>query len=172
MRSVLIAAADGTCLGRMAASSRQRPDLALVLVRIGVGALLLWEAQQIRSRGVGPWLIEDHAYRISSLPWYGETVGRIVLRLPELFAWLVFGGVAAAGASYFVGALVRPASLGLALLMANVAVAGPASRQEYAALLALCAAACYVGDAGRRLGLDAWLPAALTWPARAAAAKR
>jgi hypothetical protein len=157
----------------MAATPTQRPALALAIVRIAVGAALLWEARRLHQLGIGPWIVEDTAFRLVEAPsWYSDGVGRVALRFPTFFSWLVFGGLAAAGTSYFVGALVRPASAGILVLMLNVMLAGPPARRDYAALIAACAAACFVGDAGRRLGLDASLPERFTWRRRAAASKR
>ena len=140
--------------------ARESPThAALVIVRVAIGALLLIEAHELWTRGVGAWIAEDTAYRVAEGPdWYATFAHALVLRFPSIFAWLVFGGLLAAGASYFVGAFVRPASVGLVILMANVIAAGPRSRREYAMLIAACALACFAGDAGKRFGLDGWRP--------------
>lgn len=156
----------------MAASS-SAPGYALVLLRVGLGALLLREANELWLRGVGPWLVEDSAYRIAAAPdWYAGFGNQVVLRFPTLFAWLIAGGTAAAGAAYFVGAAVRPASVGLLFLMANAAFAGPLSKREYVALTALAALVCMLGDAGRRVGLDPFLPRWLSWSGSPSAASK
>lgn len=152
----------------MAAASSPPPSFGLALVRIAVGAALLLEAQRLWRGGVGPSLVEDAAYRIAEGPeLYARFGQEVVLRFPELFAWLVFGGTLAAGMAFFVGALTRPAAVGVMFLMLNVFFAGPPQRREYAALVGLCALACFVSKAGRRLGLDeqldAKLPLSFTW---------
>jgi uncharacterized membrane protein YphA (DoxX/SURF4 family) len=146
------------------ASKTASPDFGLVLLRVATGALLLHEARELWARGVGPWIVEDVTYRITDAPdWYAPFGNEVLLRYPTLFAWLVVLGTTAAGISFFVGACVRPAATGVVLLMVNVILVGPASKREYAALVAVCALACFVSHAGARMGLDAWLPRFFTW---------
>jgi uncharacterized membrane protein YphA (DoxX/SURF4 family) len=152
----------------MAAASASRPDWGTVILRIGLGAWLLHHASVLLDDGVGAWLVENTAHRIAEAPdaytWFGQNV---VLRFPLAIAWLIVAGQLAAGCALFVGAFVRPACAGVMFLMLNVFFAGAESRQEFAALVALCALACFVANAGTRLGLDQYLvgrwPVLLTW---------
>jgi|SRR5882672_242473 len=152
----------------MASTTASRPDWGIVFLRIALGALLLLHGQRLIDEGVGPWTVENTAHRIAEAPdayaWFGQN---IVLRLPTLFAWLIVGGVLAAGCALFLGALVRPTCVALMFLMVNIYYAGPANRQAYVALIAICALACFIANAGARVGLDQVLigrvPAYLTW---------
>lgn len=149
------------------------PAIALALLRIGLGALFLHEAFDLWERGVGPWIVEDTAYRVASAPeWYAEFANRVVLKLPALFAWLVALGSTAAGAALFIGAATRPACCGALFLLANALVVGPLAQREYVALALLTALVCIVGDAGSRLGLDPFLPRWLSWSGGAAPKSR
>lgn len=152
----------------MAASASARPDWGVVLVRIGLGALLLYEGLRLYGEGVGPELVENTARRIAESPdfyaWFGN---HFVLRFPSATAWLIAAGLVAAGCALFLGALVRPASFVVLFLMLNFFFAGPPAKHEYRALVAVAALACFVSNAGKRVGLDAVLnqrlPAWLTW---------
>lgn len=152
----------------MAAGGASRVDWGIVLVRVGLGALLLFEGLRLHGEGVGADLVEGTARRIAEAPelyaWFGNNV---VLRFPGAIAWLIAGGLLACGAALFVGALVRPACFGVLFLMANFYFAGPAAKQEYRALIAVAALGCFVAGAGLRLGLDAFLvgklPVWITW---------
>jgi uncharacterized membrane protein YphA (DoxX/SURF4 family) len=139
----------------MASTTASRPDWGMVFLRVALGALLVWQGTQLIDEGVGAWLVENTAHRIAEAPdayaWFGQN---IVLRLPLLFAWLIVGGVLAAGCALFVGAFVRPTCAALIFLMLNVYFAGPVNKQEYAALVAVCALACFIANAGTRVGLD------------------
>lgn len=138
--------------------------IALALLRIGLGALLLHESYELWERGVGPWIVEDTAYRVAAAPdWYAAFANKVVLKLPSLFAWLVAGGATAAGAALFIGAATRPACLGVLFLMGNALFVGPLTQREYVVLTALAAGACLIGDAGSRVGLDPFLPRWLSW---------
>lgn len=146
----------------------QQPNFGLALVRIGAGALLLEEARRMHSGGVGGRLIEDCAHRIALAPEPLARLGQdVLLRFPEPAAWVWFGATAALGALYFVGALTRPASLGLVVLAVLRWSFGPPHEQLLAALYAACALGCGLSDAGRRLGVDLLLagslPVWLTW---------
>jgi len=151
-----------------AALTVNAPPLGIALVRIGVGALLLLEAQRLLAAGVGPSLIENSAHRIALAPgalaWFGEEVA---LRFPAACAWSLVAATFGVGASYFVGAFTRPANAVLLLLALWTWSFDAYARREYALLLALCALGCGLADAGRRLGLDESLaqraPVWLTW---------
>jgi uncharacterized membrane protein YphA (DoxX/SURF4 family) len=140
----------------------------MVFVRIGLGALLLFEGLRLYRDRVGPELVESTAHRMSVAPevyaWFGSN---IVLRYPSFFAWAIVAGLFASGAALFVGALVRPASVAVLFLMANFHFAGPAVKEEYRALIAIVALGCFIAGAGMRVGLDAYLvgrfPAWITW---------
>lgn len=155
------------------ASNNASPHFGLVLLRITIGALLLHEAHRLFDRGVGPWIVEDTAFRVSLAPeWYRRFADAVVFRLPELFSWAIVAGSALAGAAFFIGAAVRPASLGVVFLTANVILAGPASKREYAALVAVGALACFVSHAGQSIGLDAYLPRWISWSRGKSATKK
>ena len=148
--------------------SPSEPGWGLVLVRLAVGMTLVQAGWQKITEGVGPWIVESAASRIASSPeyysWWGQ---EILLRWPDLFAVVLSWGAFVTGCALFLGLLVRPAGWFAALLLANVYFAGPALHQPYVLLLAVCAVACAVGRAGRRVGfdelLDPRLPVWLTW---------
>lgn len=146
----------------------QAPPLGLALIRIGVGALLLDEARHAYSAGVGPHLITDCAHRIALAPELLARLGQeVLLRMPEASAWSWVIATALVGSAYFVGAFTRPASLALLVIATLRWSFGPVHEQSYALLLAICGLGCGLADAGRRLGLDptlgAALPSWLTW---------
>lgn len=149
-------------------SSTSEPSWGLVLVRLTVGLALVQAGWQKITDGVGPWIVESTASRIASSPdyfsWWGQ---EILLRWPDFFAVVLSWGAFTVGVALFLGVLVRPAGWFAALLLANVYFAGPALHQPYVLLLAVCAIACSVGRAGRRVGfdelLDPRLPSWLTW---------
>ncbi len=154
----------------------QAPPLGVVAIRVGVGALLLLEAQRTLDGGVGPHLVEDCAHRIAvAHEWLARLGQEVLLRAPLLAARVWFGSTVLVGACWFVGAFVRPAALLLLGICALRWSFGPPSEQLAVALYALSAVGCALADAGRRMGLDARLarslPAWLTWTA-AKAAKR
>ena len=149
----------------MAASSAPVP-FALVLLRLGLGALFLHESRQLWELGVGPWIVEETAARVVGAPaWYATFANKVVYRFPEFFAWLIAGGTLLGGAALFIGAAVRPACVGVVLLMANALMVGPVAEREYIALVGLVAITCFLGNAGVRMGADAWLPGWLSWTA-------
>jgi uncharacterized membrane protein YphA (DoxX/SURF4 family) len=139
-------------------------SFGIVLVRIALGALLLHEAHQLWLRGVGPWIVEDTAFRVSLAPeWYRRFLDVTAFQAPAFTSWAIVIGAAAAGAALFVGAAVRPTSVAVVFLMSNAILAGPVAKREYAALAAAAALACFVSHAGLRMGLDAHLPRWLAW---------
>ncbi len=146
----------------------QTPPLGVALIRVGVGALLLFEARRMLDAGVGPHLIEDCAHRIALAPELLARLGQdVLLRAPRAAAWAWVASTGLVGACWFVGAFVRPAALLLVAICALRWSFGPPSEQLAVALYALAAVGCALADAGRRLGLDATLarslPAWLTW---------
>ena len=90
-------------------------------------------------------------------------------RTPEsdLFSYLLLWGSLVLGSAMFLGALVRPVGWAIAFLMLNVYYAGPVHYRELVIFLAICAVACAVSRAGRRVGFDELLderfPAWMTW---------
>ncbi len=146
------------------------------MIRIGVGALLLFEARRMFDAGVGAHLIEDCAHRIALAPeWLARLGQELLLRAPRAAAWAWVASTALVGACWFVGALVRPTALlllGICILRWNF---GPPGEQRAVELYALAAVGCALADAGRRLGLDASFarsaPAWMTW-SRAKSGKR
>lgn len=129
---------------------------------------MLDEARRAYGAPLGPHLVEDCAPRMALAPeplaWLGQEV---LLREPGFFAWVLVIGTALLGASYFVGALTRPASLALLAACPLRWAYGPPHERTFALLLALCAAGCFLANAGQRLGLDATLasrlPNWITW---------
>ncbi len=149
--------------GIMAAGSAPVP-FALVLLRLGLGALLLHESRELWALGIGPWIVEETAARVVTAPqWYATFANKLVYRFPELFAWLIACGTLLGGAALFIGAAVRPACFGVVLLMGNALMVGPASEREYITLVAIAAIACFLGNAGTRMGADQWLPGWISW---------
>jgi len=149
--------------GAMQPSSAAIP-FALVLLRLGLGALLLHESSQLWAQGIGPWIVEETAERIVGAPeWYATFANKLVYRFPELFARLIAGGTLLGGVALFIGAAVRPACVGVVFLMANALMVGPRAEREYIALVGLAAVTCLLGNAGVRMGADAWLPSWLSW---------
>ena len=150
------------------AKAPEQPGWGIVLVRIAVGAALVHAGGQKIAQGVGPWMIEGTAERIASSPrlfaWWGNEV---LLRWPDAFAHLLSWGCLFLGGLMFLGALVRPVGGLIAFLMLNVYFVGPASYREFALLMAVCAVACALSRAGRRVGFDELiehrLPSWVTW---------
>jgi len=144
------------------------PPWGLVLVRLATGGFLLAGGWPKLVSGSGPWLVESAAERIAGAPapfaWWGREV---LLRSPELFAQLLSWGAFVCGTLLFLGALVRPAAALALVLLVHVHFAGPLPYRELTLLLGVCALACGLSRAGRRLGcdelLDRRLPAWITW---------
>ena len=139
----------------MVPTPASRPDWGIVLLRIALGAVLLWHGARLFDSGVGPWMVENTAHRIAEAPdafaWFGQNVA---LRLPAVSAWLYVGAMLLAGCALFLGALVRPAGAVAMLLMLIAFYAGPVGKQEYAFLIAVCALVCFMSNAGTRVGVD------------------
>lgn len=144
------------------------PNWGLVIVRVAIGLVLLLAGWQKILQGVGPWLVEETAHRIAESPrlyaWWGQ---RVLLHAPEAFAYALSWGSFLLGCALFLGILVRPVGVIVAFLMLNVFFAGPPHVQPAALLIGVCALACAVSRAGRRMGfdegLDLRLPFWLTW---------
>ena len=140
----------------------------MVLVRLATGGALLAVGWQRIRTGADAWLVESTAERIATAPapfaWWGQ---KVLLGSPGLFAQVFCWGAFAAGVGLFLGVLVRPAAALAVALLVHVYFAGPPHRGELALLLGLCALACALARAGRRVGIDASLeerlPAWLTW---------
>ncbi len=146
----------------------EQPGWGIVIVRVAVGAALVQAGIQKVAQGIGPWIIESTAHRIASSPrlfaWWGN---EILLRWPDVFAQALAWSCLVLGGLLFLGVLVRPVGWLIALLMLNVYFAGPANYRELALLMAICAIACAVSRAGRRVGFDELieqrLPSWMTW---------
>jgi uncharacterized membrane protein YphA (DoxX/SURF4 family) len=140
------------------ASSGAAPSWGLVLVRIYVGWILVSAGWMKLRNGVGEELVSSTRDRIQSAPhwyrWFGEDV---VLAHPQSIAVLIIWGELIGGALLFLGALVRPVSVGVMFLMLNLYVAGPAMMESLTSLIGVCALAFFVSRAGRRLGVDGLL---------------
>lgn len=138
------------------------------MIRVAVGGALVHAGGRTITHGVGPWLVEGAAHRIASAPrffsWWGQEV---LLRWPEVFAHVLAWGGLFLGGLLLLGALVRPVGWAVALLMLHVHFAGPLHYRELSLLVALCAIACAVSRAGRRVGFDELiehrLPSWATW---------
>jgi uncharacterized membrane protein YphA (DoxX/SURF4 family) len=146
----------------------EQPSWGIVMVRVAVGGALVHAGGQMITQGAGPWLIEGSAHRIASAPrWFAIWGQEVLLRWPDFFAVVLTWSSVFLGGLLFLGALVRPVGWGIALLMVHVHFAGPAHYRELALLMALCAVACAVSRAGRRVGFDELiehrLPTWATW---------
>jgi uncharacterized membrane protein YphA (DoxX/SURF4 family) len=150
------------------AKKTPQPNWGIVIVRVTIGMALVHAGGQKIVQGVGPWIVESTAHRVASSPfffnWWGN---QVLLRWPDLFAHVLSWGCLVLGGLMFLGALTRPVGWAIAFLMANVYFAGPVNYRELVALIAICAIACSVSRAGRRVGFDELLeqrlPAWLTW---------
>ena len=150
------------------AARTEHPGWGIVIVRLAVGLALVQAGWQKIVDGVGPWIVESTAHRVASSPrlysWWG---GEVLLRWPDLFAHLFAWGSFVLGVAFFLGVLVRPVGWLIALLMLNVYFAGPANYRELVLLMGICAIACAVSRAGRRVGfderIDPRLPGWVTW---------
>ena len=144
------------------------PSWGLVLVRITLGAILLYAGWKKIEMGVGPDLVlatrEAYAKAPDVVRAWGEGV---VLAHPALFASLITWGELLGGLALFLGALTRPTGIAVAFLFANFWFAGPEEMRSVFLLFAACALGCAISRAGLRAGADVFLdermPAWLTW---------
>lgn len=152
----------------MASKQSQRPDWGLVLIRVTVGAIFAAQGWSKVDAGVDAELVlgtRDAFEKAPSLiAWWGQNV---VLRFPELFAYLIAWGELLGGAAMMLGALTRPACIALAVMLMNFYFVGPQSERQMIVVLTVCCLACALSRAGRRLGMDETLdrrwPNWMTW---------
>lgn len=144
------------------------PSWGLVLVRITVGAILMYAGWPKVSGGVGPELVLGTRAAFEAAPdplrWWGENV---VLAHPRLFANLIAWGELLGGLALFLGAFTRPAGLAVAFLFANFFFVGPEDARTFVLLLGVSGLACSISNAGLRAGADVFfverLPGWMTW---------
>jgi uncharacterized membrane protein YphA (DoxX/SURF4 family) len=149
------------------------PSWGLVLVRLAVGAILAVAGWQKILGGVGAELVLSTKARVAEAPvWFERSMNAVVYPYPEAFAQLLQWGELLGGVALFLGALTRPAGVLVGLMLISFSLAGPQDQAQFALLLALCAFACALSRAGRRVGLDAILdghfPAWISWTRAAA----
>jgi uncharacterized membrane protein YphA (DoxX/SURF4 family) len=150
------------------AKRAEHPGWGIVIVRLAVGLALVLAGWRKITGGVGPWIVESTADRSVASPalysWWGSEV---LLRWPDFFSHLLAWGSFVLGVAFFLGVLVRPVGWLIAFLMLNVYFAGPPNYRELVLLLGVCAIACAVERAGRRIGLDERIdprmPGWVTW---------
>ena len=144
------------------------PSWGLVLVRIAVGAILMFAGWPKVSGGVSPDLVLGTRPAFEAAPglvrWWGENV---VLAHPTLFANLIAWGELIGGLALFLGAFTRPAGIAVAFQFANFYFVGPEQQRMFVLLLAVCGLACAISNAGLRAGADVFfvvkLPVWMTW---------
>ena len=149
------------------------PSWGLVLVRLAVGAILAVAGWQKILGGIGADMVLATKQRVAQGPvWFESFMNTVVYPFPEAFAQLIQWGELVGGVAIFLGAFTRPTGVVVGLMMMCFSLAGPADQTQYALMLALCAFACALSRAGRRMGLDAILdghfPAWISWTRAAA----
>lgn len=144
----------------MASPGDHRPSAGLVLVRIGLGGLLVWRASAaIRAVSPDGFDVERQVRAAlvdlaAPVAWWGEW---LLLWNPDATALLLRWCALYSGVGLLLGALARPAGWLAAVLFLHLWLYGPAASATGALLGALCAVACAGSNAGRRMGCDAWL---------------
>lgn len=141
-------------------SSSSQSWTALVVVRVAIGWSLLtrgWGA--VRGAGPDADVIEDRVREVSEgsgglIGWWGRT---LVLENPDAAALLLGWSATLAGLALAAGAFTRIAGWLAIAVVAHVWVFAPPHWAPACLLATACAAACIVGDAGQRLGLDPWI---------------
>jgi uncharacterized membrane protein YphA (DoxX/SURF4 family) len=148
--------------------SEPGPSWGLVLVRLATGAIVAVAGWKKILGNVGADLVLETKARVADGPaWFESFMSAVVYPFPEAFAQLIQWGELVGGIALFLGALTRPTGTAVALMLGCFAFAGPVEQIEFQLLLALCALACAISRAGRRVGLDALLdghfPGWITW---------
>lgn len=151
----------------------ESPSWGLVLVRLAVGATITVAGWQKILGGVGGELVLSTKSRVEEAPtWFASFMNAVVYPYPEAFAQIIQWGELLGGVALFLGALTRPAGVMVGLMMLAFSFAGPAEQTPFALLVALCAFACALSRAGRRLGLDSifdgHFPGWISWTRAAA----
>ncbi len=144
------------------------PSWGLVLVRLAVGAILALAGWHKVLGGAGADLVLSTKQRVAEGPaWFEGFMNTLVYPFPEATAQLIQWGELVGGIALFLGALTRPVGVFAALMLICFAFAGPIDQIQFQLLLALCALACALSRAGRRVGLDAMLdghfPGWISW---------
>ena len=158
------------------------PDIAMALLRIGVGAylgkavltkltvvwlggLVPWPVVSPRWMAVMPHLVARQAAG-NPLMWYRDFLTGTVLHHGTLFAQLTAWGEAVSGTLLVLGLLTGVGSALGIWLVANYALATQwmsPSQQVMHALLLLILLLCWVTRAGRRWGVDALMASRGGW---------
>jgi uncharacterized membrane protein YphA (DoxX/SURF4 family) len=154
----------------MARTRSSKPPLGLVLVRLCIGAIFAHHGWTLlRSGGVDAQVVRkgvrEAALSLNGLfAWWGETV---LLYNPDAIAFLWRWGALVCGLCLLLGALTRPVGWIATFFLLNAYAFAPAGRELLFLLLLVCALACALSRAGRRMGLDPMfdqhLPSWLTW---------
>lgn len=151
------------------ANPESRPvSLGLVLVRVTLGLLLFLHAwDQITGPNGVRDLISGADLSSPFFAWWGE---KLLKESPGFFSNLLVWIELLGGISLFLGALVRPFGLLVALAFGCCAVSDQDLLRATEILVAACALGCSLSGAGRALGLDAifdqHFPRWVTWGGR------
>ncbi len=154
----------------MVDSERCPVSLGLVLVRVTLGLLLFLHAwDQITGPNGVRDLISGADLSSPFFTWWGES---LLKKSPDVFSHLLVWIELLGGISLFLGALVRPFGLLVALALGCCAVSDHDLLRAAEILAAACALGCSISGAGRSLGLDAifdqHFPRWVTWGGRRA----
>ncbi|MBK7874548.1 MAG: DoxX family membrane protein [Planctomycetes bacterium] len=148
--------------------SSSGPSWGLVLIRIVVGAVLLYAGWIKLQMGIGEELVTSTRERIAEAPdLYRAFAENVVLQHPWFFAQCIVWGELLGGLCLFLGVLTRPAGFASAFLFANFVFAAPAEQRVTAIVLLAACLGCAISRAGRVAGadvfLDGKLPGWITW---------
>lgn len=144
------------------------PSWGLVLVRLAVGAIVAIAGWQKILSGVdAEWVLATQA-RVAEGPlWFERFMKAVIYPYPGAWAQVLPWAELLGGVALFLGALTRPVGVAVGLMLLVSSFAGPIHGVQFALLCALCAFACSLSRAGRRLGFDAILdghfPAWISW---------
>ena len=134
------------------------PSWGLVLVRITVGAILLFAGWPKVSGGVSDQLVTSTGAAFASAPGIVRAWGQnVVLPHPTFFSHLIAYGELFGGLAMFLGALTRIAGVAVFFQFVNFYFAGPESQRFFVLLLAVSGLGCAISHAGRKCGLDVFL---------------
>ena len=144
------------------------PSWGLVLIRIVVGAVLLYAGWVKLQMGIGEELVLSTRERIAEAPALYRAFGEnVVLAHPWFFTQCIVFGELLGGLCLFLGALTRPAGFFATFLFLHFVFAAPAEQRVTAIVLAAACFGCALSRAGRVAGadvfLDGKLPRWMTW---------
>ena len=140
------------------ANSGSSPSWGLVLIRIAVGAILLFAGWQKVSGGVSDELVLGTTAAYENAPGIVRAWGEnVVLPHPTLFSHLIAWGEFLGGLAFFLGAFTRPAGIAIAFQFLNFYFVGPENAKFFVLLLAVCGIGCAISRAGRKCGLDVFI---------------